>query len=247
MTENEWWLPSKLKEVERQAQATNDFNDLETSGDFGSYRRLVLGDSLENSNVSVHNDLIPRSKVQVIKKYLPLGDPLTILDAGCGLGFTTAVLAEFFPKSQVLGIDLAEDAIQYAKKTHKKASFAAITLDPEGERIGIFDVIFCFEIYPFSRNRNSVYQANLLNNLASNLSSGGKIIISQTWRNVDALPPVLEEVKQLCDGLQFKVIPYPHQRIPIWLPKTIALLLAKIGEFLTKKELVKKLILVTAK
>jgi trans-aconitate methyltransferase len=176
-----------------------------------------------------------------------LGDPRTILDAGCGLGFTTAVLAEFFPKSQILGIDLAEDAIQYAKQTHQKASFTPIALDPDGERIGIFDLIFCFEIYPFSRNRNSLYQSKLLNNLAGNLSPGGKIIISQTWRNVDALPPVLEEVKQRCDGLHFKVIPYPHQRIPTWLPKAIALPMAKIGEFLTKKELVKRLIVVTAK
>jgi 2-polyprenyl-3-methyl-5-hydroxy-6-metoxy-1,4-benzoquinol methylase len=245
MTENDWWLPSQLKADEASARLLNDFSQLDTKGDFGSYRRLVLGDTLENSNASVHNDLFPRSKVNQIFKFFDLGNPTTILDAGCGLGYTTTVIAEVFPNARVLGIDLAEDAITYAKNQHKNASFAVVALDPSGERIGTFDLIFCFEIYPFSRNRDASYQSRLIMNLAENLTSGGKIIISQTWRNEDALPPVLGQVDAMCSELSFEVVPYPHPRIPLWIPKNLALVCAKFIEKITGKEAVKKIIVIS--
>jgi 2-polyprenyl-3-methyl-5-hydroxy-6-metoxy-1,4-benzoquinol methylase len=247
MTENDWWLPSRLKADEASARLLNDFSQLDAKGDFASYRRLVLGDTLENSNASAHNDLFPRSKVHQIFRYLDLGNPTTILDAGCGLGYTTAVIAEVFPNARVLGIDLAEDAITYAKNQHKNASFGVVALDPSGERIGTFDLIFCFEIYPFSRNRDVSYQSGLIKNLSQNLSAEGKIIISQTWRNTDALPPVLNQVAQLCPELLFEVVSYPHPRVPLWLPKRLALVCAKIVEMATGKEVVKKLIIISTK
>jgi 2-polyprenyl-3-methyl-5-hydroxy-6-metoxy-1,4-benzoquinol methylase len=245
MAENDWWLPSRLKADEASARLLNDFNQLDTKGDFGSYRRLVLGDSLENSNASVHNDLFPRSKVHQIFRFLDLGSPKTILDAGCGLGYTTTVIAELLPDAHVLGIDLAEDAIAYATNHHKNASFGVIALDPSAERIGTFDLIFCFEIYPFSRNRDASYQSQLINNLSNNLAPEGKIIISQTWRNKDALPPVLGQVSEMCPDLSFEVVPYPHPRIPLWLPRKLALYAAKVVEKLTGKEVVKKLIVIS--
>lgn len=247
MTENDWWLPSRLKADEASARLLNDFSQLDAKGDFGSYRRLVLGDTLENSNASVHNDLFPRSKVQQIFRFLNLGNPTTILDAGCGLGYTTTVIAEVFPNARVLGIDLAEDAITYAKNHHKNASFGVVALDPSGERIGTFDLIFCFEIYPFSRNRDASYQSRLIMNLAENLSSEGKIIISQTWRNADALPPVLSQVEAMCPELSFEVVSYPHPRIPLWVPKRLALVFAKFVEKITGKEAVKKIIVICRK
>ena len=245
MTENDWWMPSRLKADEASARLLNDFFLLDTKGDFGAYRRLVLGDSLENSNASVHNDLLPRSKVHQILRFLDLGNPKTVLDAGCGLGYTTTVIAELIPDAHVLGIDLAEDAIAYATKQHKNASFGVVALDPSGDQIGIFDLIFCFEIYPFSRNRDVSYQSQLIKNLSENLSSGGKIIISQTWRNQDALPPVLGEVTEMCPDLLFQIVSYPHPRIPLWLPKQLALLSARIIERMTGKEAVKKLIVIS--
>jgi 2-polyprenyl-3-methyl-5-hydroxy-6-metoxy-1,4-benzoquinol methylase len=245
MTENDWWLPSRLKADEASARLLNDFSELDAKGDFGAYRRLVLGDSLENSNASVHNDLFPRSKVHQIFRCIDLGNPKTILDAGCGLGYTTTVIAEVFPDAKVLGIDLAEDAITYARNQHKNASFGVVALDPSGERIGTFDLIFCFEIYPFSRNRDVSYQSRLISNLSENLSPKGKIIISQTWRNQDALPTILRQVIDMCPELSFEVVSYPHPRMPLWLPMQLALYSAKIVERITRKEAVKKLIVIS--
>jgi hypothetical protein len=49
----------------------------------------------------------------------------------------------------------------------------------------------------------------------------------------------------MCPKLSFDVVAYPHPRIPLWLPKKLALYSAKIVERLTKKEAVKKLIVIT--
>ena len=247
MSDNDWWLPTRLKADEESTRLVNDFDQLKAKGDFGTYRRLVLGDSLEDSNASVHNDLFPRSKFHQIRKYFDLGNPKTILDAGCGLGYTTAVITEAFPGARVLGVDLAEDAITYAKRHHLNATFGVVALDPSGERIGTFDLIFCFEIYPFSRNRDVSYQSDLIKNLSQNLSTDGKIVISQTWRNQDALPQVLNQVIERCPELSFEVISYPHSRVPLWLPKRLSLICARIVEDATGKEVVKKLIIISAK
>ena len=122
MTENDWWLPSRLKADEASTQLLNDFSQLDTKGDFGAYRRLVLGDSLENSNASVHNDLFPRSKVHQIFRYLDLGNPKTILDLGSGM--STLVLAKSAPGAKVFSID---NSAEYAGKTKKMLSLHKVT------------------------------------------------------------------------------------------------------------------------
>ena len=84
-------------------------------------------------------------------------------------------------------------------------------------------------------------------NLAENLSSEGKIMISQTWRNEDALPPVLGQVEAMCPKLSFEVVSYPHPRVPLRIPKRLALVCAKFVEKITTKEAVKKIIVISKK
>ena len=47
--------------------------------------------------------------------------------------------------------------------------------------------------------------------------------------------------------LLFEVVSYPHPRVPLWLPKRLALACAKIVEVATGKEVVKKLIIISTK
>ncbi len=42
-------------------------------------------------------------------------DPEVVVDAGCGTGYCSRLLAERFPKAEVTGFDLAEGMIEYAK------------------------------------------------------------------------------------------------------------------------------------
>ncbi len=42
--------------------------------------------------------------------------PQSILDLGCGGGFFTQILAKRYPNAQVVGFDISEEAIQFAKR-----------------------------------------------------------------------------------------------------------------------------------
>jgi hypothetical protein len=51
----------------------------------------------------------------------------------------------------------------------------------------------------------------------------------------------------MCPELSFEVVSYPHPRIPLWIPKSLALVCAKFVEKITGKEAVKKLIVICRK
>src|SRR5438094_352583 len=55
-------------------------------------------------------------RVQYLLSLLPRDfQPQRILDYGCGLGDTTAYLAERFPGAEVVGADEAENALEHAR------------------------------------------------------------------------------------------------------------------------------------
>lgn len=245
MTNSDWWKPNNLSRSQDSYRDLTNISDLDPHNDFGSYRRVLLGDDFAQSGIALHNDLSPLEKVRVIQKQLQLQSPLQILDAGCGLGFTTDAISRTFPGASVLGIDISLDAIAFAKKNFPNSVFRAEPIDPESAPIGSFDLIFCFEFYPFTRNRDVLFQSEMIRYLSTNLSPNGQIIISQTWREVDGLPFIYDEVTRECSSLKFSVVNIPHPRIAAKLPLQVARRVAEIGEFLTRKELIKKVITVT--
>jgi len=56
-----------------------------------------------------------------VKTFSKVPKPQSILDVGCGGGQFTIQLARQFPKAQILGIDISQKAIQFAKKRKKEA------------------------------------------------------------------------------------------------------------------------------
>ena len=60
---NNKWTPKNLSKTQEKALKSNDFNELERYGDFGSYRRVLLGDDVEDSMLRFHNSLKPGPKV----------------------------------------------------------------------------------------------------------------------------------------------------------------------------------------
>jgi SAM-dependent methyltransferase len=72
-----------------------------------------------------------RGRLQDLQSQLPPSfTPRRILDFGCGIGDTTHLLAETFPAAEVLGIDTAEKALQYAEATYgtTRISFCPLRL-----------------------------------------------------------------------------------------------------------------------
>jgi SAM-dependent methyltransferase len=67
--------------------------------------------------------------------------PQRILDFGCGTGATCMELTALFPKAQVIGSDISEASIKFAKETHKadNLEFIQFKLLPDCEP---FDLVY---------------------------------------------------------------------------------------------------------
>jgi 2-polyprenyl-3-methyl-5-hydroxy-6-metoxy-1,4-benzoquinol methylase len=230
--EADWWKPENLEANEKQFREIADSTKLDVKNDFGSYRKFLLTGDITDSQLGLHNDLNPLSKIRAVNKLLNKSKPENILDAGCGMGFTTAVLADFYSNSKVLGVDISNDAIEYATENHKQAKFLSVALSPNSEKLGIFDLILCFEFYPFTRNSDHKIQAQFINYFAQQLSSNGKIVIYQLWENPQSLSSGIDKVIESLPHLKFFIHTIPHPRLTQYLPSPVAqgfgLLLEKI-------------------
>ena len=65
MSEN-WWKVKNLKKKEQRVRSLK-ISELDLEGDFGSYKKVLEKDTLENSTLEFHNDLEPNSKLLYIK------------------------------------------------------------------------------------------------------------------------------------------------------------------------------------
>lgn len=83
-----------------------------------------------------------------LKRYAfarPLCVGKVVLDAGCGAGYGTAYLAE--AAARVVGVDVSEDALAYARSRYalSNVEFAQADLEKLEQPSGSFDVVVSFE------------------------------------------------------------------------------------------------------
>ncbi len=97
----------------------------------------------------------------------------SVLDIGCGIGNSTAVLAKKFPCAEITGVDNSEDMLETARKENPGIEF--IKLDAENEIGNIknrYDIVFsnaCIQWIPNHRK--------LLKELFSLLHNGGTLAV----------------------------------------------------------------------
>jgi ubiquinone/menaquinone biosynthesis C-methylase UbiE len=72
--------------------------------------------------------------------------PARLLEVGCGQGWLTKQLADALPDARIVGIDIREDAVEFARELVPGAEFSVA----DGERLpfddGSFDVVVCSEV-----------------------------------------------------------------------------------------------------
>jgi len=219
---NEWWKPENLEASEKQFREIDDSTKLDVQNDFGSYRKVLLTGEIKGSQLGLHNDLDPLRKIRAVDKLLKNKKPENILDAGCGMGYTTAALADFYTNANVLGVDVSADAIEYSTQKHKQAKFLSLALSPHSEKLGTFDLIYCFEFYPFTRNSDHKIQAQFINYFSQQLSPSGKIVIYQLWENPTSLSSVIDKVTEDLPYLKFSIYKIPNPRLTQYLPSPVA-------------------------
>jgi protein-L-isoaspartate O-methyltransferase len=96
-----WYKPDELKTAEELSRREQVVEQCDPRSDFGSYRRILLGDSFEASQIAEHNDLSPKRKLLQLKAFLRLEKISTVLDLGCGIGVTSNVLSQLFSNAKV--------------------------------------------------------------------------------------------------------------------------------------------------
>jgi SAM-dependent methyltransferase len=235
---NDWWRPENLQRAEEIARMSSSHD---TESDFGSYGVLAQGGGPANARIGIHNDVQPLAKVRSIARLLGHTDPRSILDAGCGAEALTAV----YPQADVLGVDLAVDAIAYAARTHRRARFLAAPISVDQPPLGSFDLIFCFEFYPFTRNTDAATQASFIRYFVEQLQPGGALVIYQTWKNMNSLASCFDAVRALTPELHYAKRPTPHARLAARLPFRVAQMLSWTATMFAGRDWQKPIVIVT--
>lgn len=117
-----------------------------------------------------------------IIKLLPSSKRLRILDSGCGNGFIAGKIAEI--GHHVIGIDVDEDGIQIAMKTHPNVRFQVCSVYDDLTSVAEeVDVVISAEVI-----EHLYYPKQFLENMHSVIRPGGWIILTTPyhgyWKNL---------------------------------------------------------------
>lgn len=178
--DDHWFSPKRLKEQEQRERLSVQAGIFQGEGDFGSYYALRTGKN--DSWVCVHGltGIKASTYASVLARILRKRPIDSILDVGCGAGFITSALAVAFrPRRHALGIDISEDAIEFAAHTFSYPTIfkcVAVTKDTNlGEQ---FDLVHCREFYPFTRTNEIHIHIDYLHCLLRHVRNGGALVVS---------------------------------------------------------------------
>lgn len=164
----------------------------------------------------MHNDLNSKNKISFIHKLLSINKTSVsdVLDVVCGMGFTTHELGKFYMNASVVGVDISSDAISFTKEKFKSESFICEAVSLTNPNVGLFDLIFCFEFYPFTRTSSAQVHNDYLTYFLSQLKLGGKLIPHQKWNQKDSVNSEnVNQIKRDFIGYHFKIKNVPHVKI----------------------------------
>jgi 2-polyprenyl-3-methyl-5-hydroxy-6-metoxy-1,4-benzoquinol methylase len=101
-----------------------------------------------------------------------------VLDAGCGVGYGTAMLAAA-DAAEAIGIDIAQEAVTAASASHPTLEFVACDIHSLPFDDGRFDLVVCFEVIEHVEGQDEV-----IAELARVLAPRGVLAISSPNRGV---------------------------------------------------------------
>lgn len=129
-------------------------------------------------------------------------------------GGVTNALADEFPEGHVLGVDLSESAVAFARQQYPRCEFLAASIDETLKLSRKFDVVHAREFYPFTRTSDLDFQRRYLRLLTDHLTENGLLLLS-----------LVDGTKGLCQNvaaLGLETVTMAHPAIEKWLPLTPA-------------------------
>lgn len=238
-TKKEWWEPDILADNEKECREKFSADNFDWGNDFGSYKAIKEGVDIEDSYLVHHNVFKEKKLKQSLFDYVNLLKkenhelPKTIADLGCGSGFTTNALKNYYENSLVIGYEISYDAIEYAKNNFPQCHFEQKKIDPSFELGEIkFDLILCQEFYPFTRTKNFDKHFQWLQFLLNNLNKDGIALITLPASNLNSINSSYKNLKKNF-SLQRCTLAIP--KISSKLPLLLSNLVGKVSLFTWKR------------
>ena len=134
------------------------------------------------NNLWVQKYSLGPTRREVKKKVLPLlekNNELKILDIGCGTGQLIKEISDHYNKVNYLGIDVAENMIEVAKKNNKGKNVKFKTSSIESfESNDKYDIIICTHAFPYFPNKQE-----MIKKMAGLCNKKGQVIIVNSSTN----------------------------------------------------------------
>jgi len=111
-------------------------------------------------------------------------DKLDILDAACGAGHGTVTLADLFPNSHLVGLDLSKPCIEFCNKYNTLPNTEYVCGDAITHKYNQkFDYIFCLETL---EHVLAIEHCDLVNNMLSHLKDDGLLFLTTPTNHINA-------------------------------------------------------------
>jgi len=192
--ETPWWSPEVLAEKERLVRSGIDDASSDIRNDYAAYKFLSAGADPIASGLYLHNEFDWTRIGAVCADYRRIVQSVTskqperIADLGAGAGFTTEGLRRAWPGATVVGFELSEDAVTYARRQWSKCRFESGAIRHDAALAGgPFDLILCQEFYPFTRTGRADDHRQWIDFLRVNLAPGGVALITVTSSNTESI------------------------------------------------------------
>ena len=134
------------------------------------------------NNLWVQKYSLGPTRREVKKIVLPLlekNNELKILDIGCGTGQLIKEISDHYNKVNYLGIDVAENMIEVAKKNNKGKNVKFKTSSIESfESNEKYDIIICTHAFPYFPNKQE-----MIKKMAGLCNKKGQVIIVNSSTN----------------------------------------------------------------
>ena len=126
--------------------------------------------------------------LELVKQYIPPGLPVNTIDIGCALGHFTKMLKGYFSNSEMLGVDISEEAVQKCRNKYNNIQFEVSSLPELKLPKSRFDFVSALEVIYYV-GENNIDQS--LKRIYDVMANGSYLLIS-TYLNK---PPFITSEK----------------------------------------------------
>ena len=167
-------------------------NKLEFVGDFDGLYKSEKDPWYQSNETSGEYNLYYIYSRDRLNNKLKEINPNSLLEVGCGLGYTTQIIQDCLPKCDITGMDISSVAVKRADKLFPNLKFKSSDISDVNLSLDIkYDVVVLNQLLWYILKSIS----DTFENCFSILNTNGRVVISQAFLTTPQL-----YAKDICDG-----------------------------------------------